>query len=1582
MTYNLREYNTNNYGYIDLKAKTLKTSSSSRGAGIFSAGNVQKITIKNKKNTGNLEIFKTNKYSNEPLENIKFKIKKEAKDENGNEQFIRAIGEKNLFEPTVKGKILLNDLEYTSNKEEATDFITDDNGKIQIYNILEDRYIAEEIEGPDIFGYELDDESVEWIARTKEKLKDLEIKLDNPKENVQFIVKRDTLDKEEYIQVLDENNNVVPNINYKIELENYNYTSKKENATIFTTDVNGEVKIIGLSRNEEYIAERVDKSFTYTQTEETVERKINTYRCILGDLPEGTRFLLKAANQEEYVQLIDQENNVIPSVTGNSILDNNFIYVSKQNNPTEFIADERGRIKIDIRRWDEDSIIIPECTDESIINYSRSYTSNIENETINVKKIEINGNNAKEDFIIKRDTEEDEKYLQILDENNGFIKNISSNVEVNKYDFTKNLDEATIFTTDENGKIIINNLDNTVDYIAEKKINLYETFKITSRNNDNNGMRISDQGQGKEVLINLNRQSSNETSNNNSGIFDNQISITNEKKYIKISGYAWEDNISGKNSLRNNLYDKSTDNNESDDNKLANIKVNLYKKDGTLLDTRITDVNGDYKFGDYINDKKKDENGNEITVDKIKIEDIDGAYIEFEYNGMNYETTDIIMKKDDQNNITDIIEDNSSKVRENTSKNEMTRELFNNNYKTIEYNKSNEKELIYEYNKNDYSSKLKLGDNVKYGYDNQVLPISGVYEQYKMTANTFDANAERLLGQNLTLDDIRKKDISVISNVNLGLRRREMPDLAISTDINNVEVSINGYKHIYSGNERMSDESRSTYSQEEGAKNAIFNATVKADDKYRELSYSRELYESDCKYMGNDVEKPFELYMTYEVKIINEATNLYSIVNSIVNYYDKDYLIPYSYKIDNRDTTEQIEINSEEYNGKYNKLQIKGINLGINPGKEKSIFIKFKLIKYEGIIYDTELKKDVAMLNDYTEITSYSTKDVEGKVYGGIDKDSNADNLTSDNEMLLNEDDSDKAPEFKIVFDKARQIQGTVFLDNLIEDKKGGPNKEKQGNGIYDQGEKTIKGVKVGLYRITDFDEDEKLKVDSNGKLPKPSGTTYYTSKISEDDKTIEINGVTYYHNENGLTAEDGEFIITDFIPGEYKLVYIWGDGNYSVEEYKGTIWTKNNLEEKYVNGDYNGTENIQWYRNNIDSEGKLKEKNIRYTDAKDNWKIRENNDSIMQSTTNKLNFAVELMDDINSINETNHFETYSKLIKNELKFIIPDIDFGIVEKAKQSLAIHKKVENINIILANGQNVINAKFDNDGNLIGTVKGVNYAPAQDGKSQIWISLDSELIQGSKAEISYKLSVKNNSEKDYSTKDYYYYGITDDNYLIKLQPDGVYDYLDNTMTLDPESNNIQDNGKWEIKTLDEYNTYTEDKIEPTIIEKYLYDYYSNSIDNEGTTKEINGYESYEKIYSEVIKEWKNEKIEVARKKRLLNKTILHNSKLEDPIEVGGENSVILKVTKMLSNKEDIDLNNESEIVRIKDEKKSNIIIYPIIEELYDKAENIVISTNPGRTDYTIEIMEIILICLVITALGIIIILKKHKINIAIH
>lgn len=104
---------------------------------------------------------------------------------------------------------------------------------------------------------------------------------------------------------------------------------------------------------------------------------------------------------------------------------------------------------------------------------------------------------------------------------------------------------------------------------------------------------------------------------------------------------------------------------------------------------------------------------------------------------------------------------------------------------------------------------------------------------------------------------------------------------------------------------------------------------------------------------------------------------------------------------------------------------------------------------------------DKENLDNVVEINSYSVFDTDGKVYAGIDTDSNPGNAVP-GDTTTYEDDTDSAPGLKLVVsDKAREMTGKVFLDSTSNELKTG--EVRQGDGMYTDGEKGIKDVKVTL---------------------------------------------------------------------------------------------------------------------------------------------------------------------------------------------------------------------------------------------------------------------------------------------------------------------------------------------------------------------------------------------------------------------------------------------------------------------------------------------------------------------------------------
>ena len=346
-----------------------------------------------------------------------------------------------------------------------------------------------------------------------------------------------------------------------------------------------------------------------------------------------------------------------------------------------------------------------------------------------------------------------------------------------------------------------------------------------------------------------------------------------------------------------------------------------------------------------------------------------------------------------------------------------------------------------------------------------------------------------------------------------------------------------------------------------------------------------------------------------------------------------------------------------------------------------------------------------------------------------------------------------------------------VFLDSTNNELVTG--EVRQGSGAYEEGEKGIEGVEVTFTENT-----------GSGKV--------YTA----------------------TTDAEGNFLITGYIPGDYTLTYTWGDETYTVKNHKGTLYNKNRYESNMSNGN--------WYKENVDS---------RLTDAIDNYDTDQEDPkgsrkqideeietgnitrTKMDSTTPTMNIGVEY--------ET----TYTASSGDKYTYRINNVDFGIVERARQKLDISKDVTGVKITLANGQVLIDAKVV-DGKLEGySISGLTYmGPNENSNGFVKAEIDNELIQGATIQIEYTISVVNNGEKDYDSEEYYKYGIETGN-IIKVTPAGVYDYLDNEMGLDSDKSQ-----EWEVVSTEEYNNKYQS---PTVVETYFKDGTITQTEEDGTT-----------------------------------------------------------------------------------------------------------------------------------------------------
>lgn len=1285
-----------------------------------------------------------------------------------------------------------------------------------------------------------------------------------------------------------------------------------------------------------------------------------------------------------------------------------------------YTTDENGEINLE-------NIITGEYKVKEVSNSNYGYTVMVEDsvkvkstktvvyeaknkkQTGNLKIIKQDADSEKnlEGVSFKIKKKDENKYIQVKT-GDGWKKDITGIVHVDDMQTVDTENEATIFMTNSDGIIEVRNILKGTYYVEEVSVgdiyfgyevdDDYITWSYTSTaNKDNTGS-----GKGHIATVEVVARASYNTKEPPKEENRNEIVVfKNKRKYIKLSGYAWEDKrVGGKDNKAGNEkcdVEENTESNKEEDKRLANVLVKLYSWEGKLLGQTITDEKGNYVFGtksmadingdgiisivdvteitrvissgetnkytnglmDINNDGKIDKADieklqniislNEELID-VKIEDIynsktkKAGYIEFTYNGLNYETVSVNVKEENTNKVAEISSNSQNLVDKSIDGTYLdNRTSFNESWAVIENNKKIDSDGnvdTLDYNHNNYASSLSYPGGV-IGYNEQKYPIivkdNTNNNIFNITARTETNTSEdascKFFGQNKTMEMIlsdKEQYIDTIENINLGVKERAQPDLALTKDIYSAKVTVNGYEHTYMYNQKFVDKDQN---EDE------FNVDVKFGEKFGNKSFTRAIYPSDVK---ETQDEDFSVKVVYKITLKNRSGVLYSKINSLVDYFDARYTIEENGAIgtgyENGKIKDEIryKLDRSYQDAEYRKLII-NCDTKINPNESnKNIYVEYTLTRngVKDILFDKNgnPKTNIEGLENIVEINSYSTysdKDFT-KSYAGIDSDSNPGSTVPGNKDTY-EDDTDYAPGLILEVANPREIKGTVFEDNAVDPTEGGTNRERLGNGKFDDGEKTISGVQVGLYKEADFENGVKLRSGVQ-----PVGTT------------------TYEGDNKDSTGKDGTFTIKDFVPGEYRIVYTWGDDKYTVEDYKSTIWTSANKDEKEKN-------KKTWYRVNT---------NTRYSDAKDNYATRlkidggdtsiDKKDS-MDSMTNSMTFGVELKDDIYN-RETSGID--------KVTFSIENIDFGVIERPRQSIDVTKRAKSMKMTLANGQVIADAKIvEKDGKLQleQQVKGVIYTEPSDKNNpkngQIKAEIDNELIQGSKVEIEYEIKVQNNSEIDYDSERYYCYGEKVGE-IVKIKASGVYDYLDNTMIANDE------NTEWVTKTIENYN---EEVSKPTIMEEY-FKYQSSSIDSSGNTEIRVWYEEFKEQYATAIKNWKITEIKEARKKKLVDKTILYNADLEKEIAPGESKNASLTASKILTNTDEIELNNDVEITEVTRTAKTGRKVTPKYTSLYDRGETVTITTPTGENKNYILITIVAISFFVILGTGIVFIKKK--------
>ena len=842
------------------------------------------------------------------------------------------------------------------------------------------------------------------------------------------------------------------------------------------------------------------------------------------------------------------------------------------------------------------------------------------------------------------------------------------------------------------------------------------------------------------------------------------LSVLNKQIYIQVSGYVWEDMLAteGKEDSRNDLYDA-----DRKEPLIEGITVRLNStKDGTIQTIK-TDKNGNYKFK------------------KVEIDKLPNTYIEFEYNGLKYQS------------VAYHNQDNGSKAIEGDT----TRDNFNNQYASITggnakgttttgYSRNATGTVMNNltYTNGKYASEL-VGNT---GYTVESAENS-VESQNGSTGASIKATTSAANHSLATWS----AGVTEIGKINLGIYKRQQSDMKIATDLKDIGLTFNGYNHTYTYNKRTAKQGIDIFSELQKwnkTDEQKANESEQYPRNYETSIYKNYAYASASEGDKNgdgkiDDKDKLKMYLNYKIEIKN-SSSVYMSANEIARYYNDTLTYSSSYYIDKNGNKHDITWDAKENKGDYKQIRTTGLsNVKIEPGSSLTVYLTLQI--KDDIIKEFGLGNKIEAIGQgVTEITSYSNYTSDGKYYAAIDKNSAPDNIKP-GDINTYEDDTDSAPELKITLKEPKTITGYVFEDKTSDDLL--TNQERKGNGKFDNGENTVGKVKVEL-------------IDQ--KTGKPA---YIYSKAVSESNFNAVPATT----ETNETNNKGYYEFVGVVPGKYYIKYTYSNNSVvykgtnevkvSTQDYKSTIISSKTLRDAYGDteaddlGSVNNNDrwyqdtNIETYSTAVDDYATRKSINNTYSTIIASKKVDYDNgvgQQEMTARTLNMNMAIE-----NYNNEvTNMNENRTSLYKN--------LDFGIAIRPRQSLKLDKKVTYVKLTLSGGDTVAEGDPSNENEL----KTMNYVTYPKG-GKLKIEADDEIIQGATLEIKYTIYVTNNSEKDYNDVAYYRYGTKKDN-PVKLSINTIVDYIDQKVPTE-YTNVAKSSGGWYVSTDQQIKDLTTEK-----------------------------------------------------------------------------------------------------------------------------------------------------------------------------
>lgn len=828
-----------------------------------------------------------------------------------------------------------------------------------------------------------------------------------------------------------------------------------------------------------------------------------------------------------------------------------------------------------------------------------------------------------------------------------------------------------------------------------------------------------------------------------------------------LAGKVWVDTARNKTSdYYNGIFDEVESNKEG-------IEVSLYRNDVSKpIAVKTTDSNGYYKFSDSdilpgVVTKKE-----ERFIKGPKVSGIANRwvgqyykyYIVFKYDGITYTSTiygDITAENYKVN--SNAKEDNASGKSELTS-----RTSFNNKFKIIKqdgaYNGNNEKTTNIVYDR--YIGKTSDGK--------LIVPQS--IHRYDVNTMSMQSSTNLIDLSKGFVNNQETVYLDQIKYINLGLRGRNSFDLRLKSVVNSIDVTINGVKQQYAGNN-------------------IDSATIRMSDIVRDAAnVTGEVIDKngDQEQKVRDTDKSYidEITVTYKIDVANESeSNGYA--TKIVDYYDNQWL---TLDGNSFNSIKSITINAERDSQTKlitYKLTKKAIDKLVNNGEVK-VYHMAEISEYTTYANNNEATRgliDIDSAPGSVNIEKVITTDDYNGINNGtktkINKTSGITTLqyyfngNELNKIMYEDDTRPKVAKFGTTSpDNKRVLTGYVFEDYTEVDSS---TKVKSGNGMYkDSKDKPVYGANVILtipgakntYTATSG-KDGSYRIE--GFIPGKGASLTY--KYGDTEKTIIIG------KENTRSYNGEDFQSTNNVELSKKDNY-W----YIVNENRGknaiSIASENATTRNKVLTNVAESEELMQLLNKVRAGQSISEAELDTIKSKTN----------MDATTAKT-FTLE----VEKANENG-----ARITNGVEEYVVERMNFGIAEVPVTTVDLRSSVKELEIIDAAGDNTIakasrklnaQGQWTGEWNITGNVLAPTVTDTKGLVSMLDVSIEEEKLQGAKLKITYEVNAKQNIEKDFKAGG-----------EIKATIKGLVDYVDNDLSYSAESTigNKKNSDYWEVTT----------------------------------------------------------------------------------------------------------------------------------------------------------------------------------------